>query len=157
MAKQNIGVSAGIIPWYYNEDTKTTYFLMGHPSNKPNDYWLYMRGMAESWENIMETALREFEEESGIDISAYKSRLTFMGNIQQREGKSVVAYGLHVTEDMFETLKPFITEEMHSNMCCGGTIPEIDAYQWMSFEDVVRYTHPTNIPFYCDIVRTAKI
>lgn len=154
MAKKNIGVSAGIIPWFKSNEGRF-YFLMGHPSNKPTNYWLYMRGMVEDWEKLEETAIREFREESGIDVSAERNKLQYLGIIKQREGKSVAAYSLSIKDidNTHVSLLPGCTDGMHSNMCCGGTVPEIDDYQWMSFEDVIRYTHETNIPFFTTIVR----
>lgn len=158
MAKKNIGVSVGIIPWFYDHSTERVYFLMGHPSNKPNDYWLYMRGMAEDWEKMEETALREFQEESGIDLSSERSRLQYLGMVKQREGKNVAAYGLEFIPNskMEEVLCPFVTSGMHSNMCCGGTVPEIDGYAWMTFEEVTKFTNETNLPFFISIVKSIQ-
>lgn len=52
-------------------------FLGVHPTN--NKYWDIPKGMREPGEALINTCIREFKEECGIDIIRYKKFLTLLG------------------------------------------------------------------------------
>ena len=135
--------SAGIIP--YRKDSKGNYeFLLAHPTGS-GDYWAYMKGRIEEDETVIEAAIREFREESGLPDSFELSEntLTYLGKVRQRTNKTVYAYSLD-----YGDIDP---SKCKSNLIDGTDKPENDMFRWMSYDDVVRLTHKKHIPFYDQI------
>ena len=65
--------SAGIIP-YKIEDGNVKFFL-GHPGGMERPYYAYLKGEVKDGEPENEAAIREFCEESGVDLSFDMYRL----------------------------------------------------------------------------------
>lgn len=139
--------SSGIIPFRRN-DSGIIEFFLGHPGGLDNswkDYWAYLKGAVEGEETWSETAIREFKEESGLEMKGItKNDLIPLGVVKQNKTKNAVAFGLY-----YPNIKP---SECFSNMADNGLNPEIDRYAWLTFEEVKKYTHPTHITFYEQII-----
>lgn len=135
--------SAGIIPFKINEQTQEVEFFVGHPGcpeNERRDYWSYLKGCCEKNEKWEDAAIREFGEETGIDLKHLKDDLIPLGSVEQNPTKTAVAYGVYYPEiDPHECL---------SNMADNGMNREIDRYQWMSMSRLNKVTHPTHLIFY---------
>ena len=115
-------------------------FFVGHPGGWKRDYWAYLKGGIEAGEDAKHTALREFKEESGVDLSDKMSELVWLGFAKQNPKKMVGAF--YVFVDDIDPAKCF------SNLIEDGVTPEIDRYCWMNFEKLEPLTHPAHIPFY---------
>ncbi len=139
--------SAGIIPFRRNSDGVIEFFV-GHPGGTSwewRDYWAYLKGGVEKGEDWVDTAWREFNEESGLNLDAkYKKDLIPLGTVKQNKRKIVVAYALY-----YPNIDP---KECFSNMADNGLNPEIDRYSWFTFEELQPKTHPTHIDFYKQII-----
>ncbi len=75
--------------------------LLVHPggpffTKKDNGHWGIPKGMVESNENILDAAIREFEEETGIKP---EGEYIPLGEIKQNSGKIVHAWALEVKDD----------------------------------------------------------
>ena len=139
-------ISCGIIPFRKNENGEVEFFL-GHPGehySSTKNMWMFLKGGVEGDETWVETAMREFNEETGLSMNDVdESVLIPLGSVQQNPHKVVVAFGLH-----YPDINPDVC---HSNMVDGIT-PEIDKYRWMTYEEVCKYTHHAHIGFYDQII-----
>lgn len=142
-------ISAGIIAYaYYNGEIM---FFVGHPGGNRNDYWSMLKGQHDEGEELIDTALREFKEESTIDLSKYKDKLVYLGEVQQSKYKTVHAFALNL-----EHISSIDPKKCKSNMADNCPWPEIDKYRWMSYSDVISKTHKTHIDFYNKILELEK-
>lgn len=142
-------ISAGIIAYaYYNGEIM---FFVGHPGGNRNDYWSMLKGQHDEGEELIDTALREFKEESTIDLSKYKDKLVYLGDVQQSKYKTVHAFALNL-----EHISSIDPKKCKSNMADNCPWPEIDKYRWMSYSDVISKTHKTHIDFYNKILELEK-
>ncbi len=139
-------ISCGIIP-YAIKDNKV-FFFVGHPGGNNNDYWTMLKGQMENGEVYHEVALREFKEESGVDLSRYKKNLILLGQVRQSKKKDVVAYGLYMHD--ISIINP---EMCRSNMADNCDWPEIDRYEWKTYDDIIGKTHETHKCFYDKIMK----
>ena len=135
--------SAGIIPFRINKE-KEIEFLVGHPGGKKwekQNYWAFLKGGVEEGEDWATTALREFSEESGIDLKDIdKNILIPLGTTIQNPKKTVIAYGLYYPN--IDISKCF------SNIADNCTHPEIDKYRWMKYNEIINCTHKKHLIFY---------
>ena len=138
--------SVGIIPVKVVEGTLM--FFVGHPGGWRREYWAYLKGGIERDEYEKDTALREFKEESGVDLSDRMFDLVWLGFVKQNPKKMVGAF--YVFVDDIDPKKCF------SNLIADGVTPEIDRYKWMSYEELVPLTNKTHIPFYDKIIEDYK-
>lgn len=138
-------ISAGIIPYaYYNGELM---FFVGHPGGNKTNYWSLLKGQHEEHENIVDTAIREFKEESTIDLSKYKDKLIDLGEVVQSKVKNVHAFALRL-----EHISDIDPRKCKSNMADNCPWPEIDKYCWMNYENLIQKTHKTHKVFYDKIL-----
>lgn len=139
--------SAGIIPFRRNNSGEFE-FLLGHPGGdvwKDVEYWSYLKGGVEDDETWEECAMREFKEESGINLrSLTNSDLIPLGSVMQNKTKTVIAFGIYCPN-----IDP---SNCCSNMADNGLNVEIDKYAWMTFDEVSEKTHPSHIVFFRKII-----
>lgn len=147
-------VSAGIIP--YRVKNNEIEFFVGHPGGpywKNNPYFAFLKGGVEYGEDFFEAAIREFKEESGVSIPEHKySNIFFLGSVKQNSKKTVYAYAIDFD---FDSTKCFSNEcEVEHPFKSGNLImvPEIDKYEWMSFEKITEVTNKSHLFFYQKIV-----
>lgn len=138
-----MSTSCGIIP--FREKNGKLEFFVSHPSGAKN-YWAFCKGHAEDDETWVETALREFKEETGLPMTDCDTE-TFipLGSVQQNPRKNVVAFGVH-----YPDIDPKLC---FSNMCEDGVTPENDDYRWMTFDELKNVTHKTHLTFYEELIR----
>ena len=91
MAKQN-KISAGLLMYRMHEGRLEVF--LAHPGgplfkNKDEGHWSIPKGEIESGEDLLAAAIREFEEETGLDPSG---EFTGLGTITQKGGKIVHAW-----------------------------------------------------------------
>src|SRR4030095_1366719 len=77
--------------------------FLAHPGgplfvNKDDGHWTIPKGEVHADEDLLPTALREFEEETGIAIDP-QSRFIPLGSILQKGGKTVHAWGVEGDRD----------------------------------------------------------
>lgn len=138
--------SAGIIPFRINEENEIEFFV-GHPGGKKwekQNYWAFLKGGVEDGEDWVSAALREFSEESGVILDK-ESKLIPLGSTIQNPKKTVIAYGIY-----YPNINP---NECYSNIADNCTHPEIDKYQWITYEKLINCTHKKHLIFYEKILR----
>ena len=125
-------ISAGIIMYRWNRETLE--LLLGHPggpfyTKKDRRFWGIPKGHVESSETILEAALREFNEETGL--AASQEHLFSLGKVIECNGKHVYAWAFcgdcdtsqPVNSNLFEMEWPVKSGNM-------GWYPEIDRLEF---------------------------
>lgn len=133
--------SAGIIPFRLNKENELEFFV-GHPGGKKwekQNYWAFLKGGVEDGEDWISTALREFNEESGVLIEDDKNLIP-LGSTMQNPQKTVIAYGIY-----FPNIDP---DKCYSNIADNCTHNEIDRYQWITYDKLCQCTHRKHLIFY---------
>jgi predicted NUDIX family NTP pyrophosphohydrolase len=142
-----MGYSAGIIPFRRAKSGEIEFFV-GHPGGEMwqnRNYWAFLKGGVEGDETWEETALREFKEETGLELDGItKSNLISLGTTRQNKYKIAIAFGLY-----YPNINP---DECHSNYADDGVTLEIDKYAWYTFDELKEITHPTHLDFYKQII-----
>jgi len=127
-------ISAGLMMYRWNEDVLE--ILLGHPggplyTKKDQGYWGIPKGHVEPNETILDAALREFDEETGLNIC--RENLIYLGKITERNGKNIYAWAFcgdcdtsqPVNSNLFEMEWP-----MKSGKIC--LFPEIDRLEFFN-------------------------
>ena len=129
---------AGIIPFRINKDNQIEFFV-GTPYVDCR-YWAFLKGHIEKGESPVDAAIREFEEESGLQLKNCNSFLLIpLGTVRQSLSKTVAAYGIH-----WPDIQP---EQCYSNLTANGK-SEIISYQWLTFEQLAPVTTQSHLVFY---------
>lgn len=125
------------------------YFLV-HPGGpyfrgKNAGVWTIPKGLAENSESLLETARREFFEETGIQPTL---PFTGLGSVTQKNGKIVHAWAF---EGAWEPAAGIVcnsfTLEWPPRSGRKAEFPEVDKAAWFVFEDAVHMIIAEQIPF----------
>lgn len=107
--------------------------LIGHPSKHPPTAWTIPKGRPEPNENHLDTAIREFKEEAGIDLSEFKDQMVFIGSQEYKnKNKKIFTYILKVETD-------FPEPKCESMVIDKGEpyFPELDGFKWATYEEAI--------------------
>jgi 8-oxo-dGTP pyrophosphatase MutT (NUDIX family) len=138
---------AGIIPFRVNSDGLLEFFV-GTPYADCH-YWALLKGHIEEGESPADAAIREFEEESGLQLKDCGSFLLLpLGHERQNSFKTISAYGLYWPD--------ILPEQCRSNLTPEGK-PEIVAYRWMTYEQLAPVTTQQHLVFYQRLTEMTKI
>ena len=125
------------------------YFLI-HPggpffAKKDEGVWSIPKGLAEGNEELLETAQREFSEETGITPAPPFHPL---GTVTLKSGKVVHAWAFPGTWDPERGIASnLISVAWPPRSGKFVTIPEADRAAWMNFEKAKKMIHPAQVPF----------
>jgi len=129
--------SAGIL--LYRQSGDEPEVLLVHPggpfwARKDDGAWSIPKGEYADDEDPRAAALREFEEELGTAPPGGADALVDLGEVKQRSGKVVTAYGLEGDLDASDITSN--TFEMEWPPKCGRlkAFPEIDRAEWFDLE-----------------------
>jgi predicted NUDIX family NTP pyrophosphohydrolase len=105
--------------------------LIGHPTKAGLSGWTIPKGRPEEGEDAITTALREFKEESGIDLTSHKNELVFLGTeVYKSKKKQIHAYLLKTNEEFSEpTCTSLVTDKGEP------FYPELDQFKWATFDE----------------------
>lgn len=146
MAKE---ISAGLIAYYFDNETKQFKFLLAHPGGpyfKNVKKFGFPKGQVEEGEDLKETAIREFKEETGIkhiDYRKLKIRLERIGS------KKNVYYYLYPMEEIWD-LKDLYSNTFYSDKF-QMEIPENDYYLYVPLEELKDYLFKQDLVLIKDI------
>jgi predicted NUDIX family NTP pyrophosphohydrolase len=142
-------VSAGLVI-YRLRDGRCEVFL-AHPggplfAHKDDGHWTIPKGEIEPGEDLLAAALREFQEETGINVDPTAAFIP-LGFIQQKGGKVVHAWAAEQNWDD--------SQGIHSNLFTmewplgSGTtheFPEVDRARFFPVDEAKRKLKPTQVP-----------
>jgi predicted NUDIX family NTP pyrophosphohydrolase len=109
-------------------------FFLAHPggpfwANREDGAWTIPKGGVEAGEEILDAALREFQEETGI---AATGPYISLGSIRQRAGKVVHAWAWEGDADPRKIVSNTMTTEWPRGSGRTITFPEVDRCAWFT-------------------------
>jgi predicted NUDIX family NTP pyrophosphohydrolase len=150
--------SAGILMFIVKEGKLK--ILLVHPggpffAKKDDGYWGIPKGLVENNENVLEAAIREFEEETGIKpLGEYIS----LGEIRQNSGKIVHAWAVEVKDDSLRGFKSNTFDlEWPPRSGKKQKFPEVDKCGFFTVEEAKKKINPSQIPLINNLKTHLKI
>ena len=140
-------VSAGIL--LYRRTAAGVEVLLGHPGGpyfegKNVGTWSIPKGQAESGEQLLTVAKREFGEETGHVVGS-NARLIDLGSIKQRGGKTVHAWALEGDMDPAEAWSNTFQMEWPPRSGIFIEVPELDQVAWFTPEQARVAMNPAQV------------
>lgn len=117
--------------------------FLAHPGgplfvNRDDDCWTIPKGEVEPGEELLPTAIREFEEETGIAIDP-QSPFIPLGSIQQKGGKIVHAWGVEGDWNEAQPIRSNLFEmEWPPRSGRTQSFPEVDRAQFFGLDEARR-------------------
>jgi predicted NUDIX family NTP pyrophosphohydrolase len=141
-------VSAGIL--LFRRHQGRLELLLAHPggpywTTRDLGHWTIPKGEAEPGEELLDVARREFAEEIGLEIEIGDDLP--LGEITQKSGKIVVAWGLAGDLDPELAHSNTFTIEWPPKSGQVQVFPEIDRVAWFEASEARRRLKPAQIPF----------
>lgn len=140
-------ISAGILLYRYRDgDLEVLLVHLGGPywTNKDLAAWSIPKGLCEIDENLLETARREFEEETGFAVDG---NFISLGKLKQSSGKVIHAWALEGELDADKIRSNTFTLEWPSNSGRLREYPEVDKGTWCDLKTARRKIFKGQIPF----------
>jgi predicted NUDIX family NTP pyrophosphohydrolase len=105
--------------------------LIGHPTKSGISGWTIPKGRPEEGEDPLTTALREFKEESGIDLTLQRNELVFLGTeVYKSKKKQIHAYLLKTNKEFAEPVCMSLVVDKGEPF-----YPELDQFKWATFDE----------------------
>lgn len=142
--KNDKEISAGLL-MYKKENNEYRVFL-GHPGGifwKNKNLWGIPKGHVEANENILEAAVREFSEETGITPG--ERNFIYLGSVKTSNKKTVHIYAFEGNEEFLGSNTCKI--EYPKNSGNFIIIPEIDKAEFFSLDEAQKIMLPYQLPF----------
>lgn len=147
-------MSAGILLYRRRGDSLEV--LLGHPggpyfTNKGDGHWSIPKGEADGGEaeagDLRLVALREFKEETGSPVPGGVDELLPLGEITQKGGKRVVAWGAEGDLDPAIAQSNLFSVEWPPRSGRFADYPEFDEVAWLTPDEARRRIKESQIPF----------
>ncbi len=137
-------VSSGLVMYKLNPELKVFLVHPGGPFWKDKDEgaWSIPKGELENSDNILETAIREFKEETGIILPNKKEDYVYLGETTQKSGKVVHAYAFEGDWHGLLMCQSFVEIEYPYKSGKYIKIPEIDKANFFSVEEAKKKINP---------------
>jgi predicted NUDIX family NTP pyrophosphohydrolase len=145
MAKK---ISAGLL-MYRKKNNQLEFFLV-HPGgpyfkNKDDGAWTIPKGEAENTELLLDTAIREFREETGINPAG---EFIPLESVKQKGGKTVHAWAFKGDWDETKPIKSnYFEMEWPSHSGKKQKFPEIDKAQFFPLDMAKQKINSAQIDF----------
>ena len=149
-------VSAGLL--MYRTTRGELEVFLAHPggpffTRKDKGHWTIPKGEIEKGEDHLSTAIREFQEEVGLEVDP-ESDFIPLGSIRQKGGKIVHAWGVEGDWDESQPLKSNLFKlEWPSGSGNYKEYPEVDKASFFSLEDARATIKNTQIPLIDELER----
>lgn len=140
--------SAGILLWRKRKGRLEV--LLGHPggpyfAGKDADHWTVLKGESERGDELVAVARREFAEETGHPLP--DGPLTELGDIRQKSGKVVVAWGVEGDLDPKTAVSNSFEMEWPPRSGRIQEFPEIDRVAWFDLRKARLKIKAAQAPF----------
>jgi predicted NUDIX family NTP pyrophosphohydrolase len=138
--------SAGLL--MYRRVLGTVEVFLVHPggpywSKKNEGSWSIPKGEYETDEEPLVAAIREFQEETGFDVS---EPILELGSIQQKSGKLVLAWAFEGNGDPAELVSNTCEIEWPPHSGKMMVIPEVDRGDWFPLDRARRFLRIEQTP-----------
>ena len=141
-------ISAGLMMYTFRGKELNVFLV--HPGGpffikKDDGYWGIPKGLIEKDEDLLETARREFEEETGISP---EGKFISLDSIIQKSGKKVYAWAFQAYNNSPVEIK-CNTFEMEWPPHSGKkqNFPEVDKGEFFTLENAIKKINPSQIEF----------
>lgn len=143
--------SAGIL--LYRRTADQLQFLLVHPGgpfwkNKDLGSWSIPKGEFTDEEQALDAAIREFKEETGVDL---KGDFTELNSVKLKSGKVVYAWALEHDLDADSIISNTFEMEWPPKSGKLIPIPEIDKAAWFTAEEALAKINPAQADFILQI------
>jgi len=144
-------ISAGIL--VYKKVMNELYVLLAHPGGpfwqkKDIGAWSIPKGEPSGNEDLMQTAIREFYEETEIKLDAPFIKLK---PVKLKSGKLVTAYAKEADPDVTVFRSNFTEVEWPPRSGKKISIPEIDKLEWFNMDEAEIRINPAMVPILNEI------
>jgi predicted NUDIX family NTP pyrophosphohydrolase len=145
--------SAGLLMYIF-KDNELKIFLV-HPGGpyfvkKDEGSWSIPKGLIEDNEDSLDTAVREFEEETGLKPVG---NFFPLGEVTLKSGKIVYAWAFEGTEDKNFIFKSNLFEmEWPPKSGRRENFPEVDKYDFFSVEEAKAKINSSQIPLIDNLI-----
>ncbi|WP_028297402.1 NUDIX domain-containing protein [Olivibacter sitiensis] len=133
-------LSAGILLYRHSPNDGVLEFFLVHPggpyfARKDAGWWTIPKGEPNEEEELLATAIREFEEETG-----YKPKKPFYSllPVKQKGGKTVHCWAVEGDLDAEKIICNTFTLEWPPRSGLQKSFPEIDRAEWFSLDDALK-------------------
>ena len=135
--------SAGILP--YTPSGKILVGKSGVPEPRYAKRWGILKGKVEHQETIFDAALREFQEESGIQLDSSNNKYTLLGNfvIRHRKVKNLFVFVTEVDEQTIDTSKCDCSTFVQIR---DKSYPEVSRLNFFEPKDALRLIYTSQVP-----------
>ncbi|NMH28782.1 NUDIX domain-containing protein [Flavobacterium silvaticum] len=135
-------------------------FFLVHPGgpfwkNKDDGAWSIPKGEFEADELPMSTAIREFREETGIDLSD-ETNFIELQPVKLKSGKVVFAFALEKNADPDSIISNTFEIEWPPKSGRLLEIPEVDKAAWFEYEEAVAKINSGQIPLLDEVKQLQK-
>lgn len=139
--------SAGLL-LFRKIDAALEFFLV-HPggpffARKDAGFWTIPKGEPLDQEELLKTAIREFEEETGCKV---EGDFIVLDPVIQKGGKKVFCWAVEFNLDADEIRSNTFEIEWPPRSGKMKTFPEIDRAAWLNYTDACKYINEKQIPF----------
>lgn len=114
--------------------------------NKENQCWSIPKGIVDEGENLLQTALRELQEETGITLSYDESLYIDLGETKKKSIKTVRCFAIEtggqekfINSNFFEMEWPYKSGRIQS-------FPECDKGDWFRIGEAYKKIVPYQLP-----------
>jgi 8-oxo-dGTP pyrophosphatase MutT (NUDIX family) len=120
--------------------------LICHPTKHKDDIWSIPKGRVEEGEELTEAAIRETFEETNIDLSNWIHMLTLEPVPYPKSKSNKVLFGYALLESQNRISFNLFDLKCNSNVPLDiGGFPEMDGYQWVTFEKAGSLLHAAQV------------
>lgn len=139
--------SAGLLMYIYqNKELKILLVHPGGPyfTNKDEGAWSIPKGLIEENEESLDTAIREFEEETGLKPVG---KFFPLGEVTMKSGKIIYAWGFEGTGDLNFVFKSNLFEmEWPPKSGKRESFPEADRFEYFTIEEAKKKINSSQLP-----------
>lgn len=139
--------SAGILPYKFVKGE--VHFFIAHPGGpfyrkKDDGYWSIVKGEIDTGEDPLAAALREFKEETTIDIKGDFQPLT---PLKQKSGKLVHVWAVQTDFNTENIKSNTFTIEWPPRSGVMAEFPELDKFEWFDVHTTIVKLLPGHVGF----------
>lgn len=145
-------LSAGLLLYcFQNKELQVFLVHPGGPFYKKKDAgaWSIPKGLVDNNEVLLETAKREFEEETGFPVSGKFIELT---PIKQKSGKLVYVWALEKNVDAEKIKSNLFELEWPPKSGKKQKFPEVDKAAWFSIKEAKEKINPAQASLIDELV-----
>jgi len=151
--------SAGLL-MYRIINGKIEVFL-AHPGgpyfyNKGDGFWGIPKGEVKEGEELLESAIREFEEETGLKVNK-KSKFIELGTVKMRSGKIVHAWGFEGDRNARKVESNLFEMEWPPKSGKTQEFPEVDRAEFFGIDEAKKKMNARQIEFVLRLIEKLEL